>query len=121
MAKRQWCPNLARTGLRQRSLSMSSDESRAGRSEPSGRSEQANPAGEWDQAGQSDQPDQGGSGGQPASREAWQEVGREFEALGASLAAALRSARQRSDTADRTEGLQHGLRAMMDQLRQAVD
>jgi chromosome segregation ATPase len=76
---------------------MTNQESPAGQSEPTGPSEQ------------------------PSSREAWQEVGREFEALGASLASALRSARQRSDTAERTEGLQQGLRAMIDQLRQAIE
>jgi hypothetical protein len=51
----------------------------------------------------------------------WQEVGHEFETLGASLAAAFRRARDNSENRERVTDLQNGLRAMVDEVRRAVD
>jgi hypothetical protein len=56
-----------------------------------------------------------------SARGAWQDVGREFETLGASLAAAFRSARDRSENRERVADLQNGLSAMVDEVRRAVD
>jgi hypothetical protein len=55
------------------------------------------------------------------SSTAWQEVGHEFETLGASLAAAFRRARDSSENRERVSDLQNGLRAMIDEVRRAVD
>ncbi len=56
-----------------------------------------------------------------SSREAWQDVGREFEALGATLAAAFRTARERTSSREEDQELRSGLQSMIDQVRHAVE
>jgi len=54
------------------------------------------------------------------TREAWQEAGRQFQALGESLAQALRVAWEDEGNRQRLQDLQLGLEAMVERIGQAV-
>lgn len=54
------------------------------------------------------------------SGDAWQEVGQQFRALGESLAAAVRAAFEREETQRHLQELQNGLKAMVNEVDQAV-
>ena len=56
----------------------------------------------------------------PPSSDAWQEVGKQFEALGRSLATAFRTAWEREENRKRVQSLQAGLEAMVNQIGQAI-
>ena len=62
---------------------------------------------------QADQP-------QPASSDAWRDVGKQFEALGASLATAFRTAWESEENRKRLQGMQAGLEAMVNQVGKAI-
>lgn len=55
-----------------------------------------------------------------ATREAWQEVGTRLEALGKSLARAIRVAWEREDTQQHLESMQDGLQKMADEIDRAI-
>ena len=50
----------------------------------------------------------------------WQEVGRQFQTLGESLAAAMRSAWEREENRKRLEEMQNGLESMVDEVGKAI-
>jgi uncharacterized protein YukE len=52
--------------------------------------------------------------------EAWQEVGRQFQALGESLAEAFRTAWESEETRRHVQNMQGGLEAMVDKVDQAL-
>jgi hypothetical protein len=52
--------------------------------------------------------------------EAWREVGRQFQALGESLAEAFRTAWGSEETRQHVQNMQDGLKAMVDHVDQAV-
>jgi hypothetical protein len=54
------------------------------------------------------------------SGDAWREVGQQFRALGESLAAAVRAAFEREETQQHLQELQNGLKAMVNEVDQAV-
>jgi hypothetical protein len=54
------------------------------------------------------------------SSDSWQEVGRQFQSLGESLAAALRAAWEKEENRARLQELQTGLGTLVDQVGQAV-
>jgi hypothetical protein len=53
------------------------------------------------------------TGSQSADQEGWQEVGRQFQALGESLAAAMRTAWEKEENRKRLEEMQTGLESMV--------
>lgn len=53
------------------------------------------------------------------TEEAWRQVGRQFEALGESLANAFRTAWKSEETRQQVQGMREGLEAMMDKVNQA--
>ncbi len=55
-----------------------------------------------------------------ASSEAWQEVGQQFQALGESLATALRTAWKDEENRRRVQEMQAGLEAMVKEVGQAI-
>ena len=61
-------------------------------------------------------------GGQkpPSAGESWQEVGRQFEVLGASLAAAMRVSVDNEATRQRMRGMQDGIEAMVKDVDRAM-
>jgi hypothetical protein len=61
-------------------------------------------------------------GGQtsPGAGESWQDVGRQFEALGASLAAAIRASVDNEATRQHVRGMQDGLEAMVKDVDRAI-
>jgi ElaB/YqjD/DUF883 family membrane-anchored ribosome-binding protein len=59
-------------------------------------------------------------GSQPADQEGWQEVGRQFQALGESLAAAMRTAWEKEENRKRLEEMQNGLESMVSEVGQAI-
>jgi hypothetical protein len=50
----------------------------------------------------------------------WKEVGRQFEALGQSLAAAFRAARDNEENRQRVKTMQTGLESLVNQVGQAI-
>jgi hypothetical protein len=54
------------------------------------------------------------------TEEAWHEVGRQFQALGESLATAVRAGWEREETRRHLQGMQAGLEAMVDQVGQVI-
>jgi gas vesicle protein len=52
--------------------------------------------------------------------EAWREVGRQFQALGESLAEAVRTAWESEETRRHAQNMQDGLEAMIDRVDQAI-
>jgi hypothetical protein len=62
--------------------------------------------------------------GQPAgsqnTNEAWQEVGRQFQALGESLATAIQAAWQNEEVRRQAQGMKTGLEAMVNDVGQAI-
>lgn len=50
----------------------------------------------------------------------WQEVGRQFQTLGESLAATMRSAWEKEENRKRLEDMQNGLVSMVDEVSQAI-
>ncbi|MGD8245042.1 MAG: hypothetical protein PVG25_02130 [Anaerolineae bacterium] len=54
------------------------------------------------------------------TEEAWSEVGRQFEALGESLATAFRAAWQSEDTRQHVQSVQNGLEIMVNRVGQAI-
>jgi hypothetical protein len=56
----------------------------------------------------------------PDSSESWKEVGQQFQALGQSLAAAMRAAWQNEETRKRMQEVQNGVEAMVDEVGQAM-
>jgi ElaB/YqjD/DUF883 family membrane-anchored ribosome-binding protein len=52
--------------------------------------------------------------------EAWREVGRQFQALGESLAEAFRTAWESEETRRHVQNMQDGLKAMVDHVDQAI-
>ena len=59
-------------------------------------------------------------GSQAAEQEGWQEVGRQFQALGESLAAAMRTAWEKEENRKRLEEMQNGLESMVSEVGQAI-
>jgi ABC-type transporter Mla subunit MlaD len=57
---------------------------------------------------------------QSAQEEGWQEVGRQFQTLGESLAAAMRSAWENEGNHKRLDEMHNGLASMVDQVGQAI-
>lgn len=58
---------------------------------------------------------------QPASSsEAWEEVGRQFQALGESLATAFRTAWEREETRQHVQQIRQGVEAMVSEVSQAI-
>jgi hypothetical protein len=55
------------------------------------------------------------------TQDPWSEVGRQFEALGDSLARALRTAWEREETRRNVEAVQDGLQKMVDKVNRAVE
>jgi len=54
------------------------------------------------------------------TEESWREVGRQFQALGESLAEAFRSAWESEETRQHVQNMQSGLEAMVDRVDQAL-
>ena len=52
--------------------------------------------------------------------EAWREVGRQFQALGESLAEAFRTAWESAETRQHVQNMQDGLKAMVDHVDRAI-
>jgi len=59
-------------------------------------------------------------GTQPSQDASWQEVGRQFQTLGESLSAAMRSAWENEENRKRLDEMHNGLTAMVDQVGQAI-
>jgi hypothetical protein len=59
-------------------------------------------------------------GAAPSSAEAWDEVGRQFAALGASLADAFRAAWDNVENRKRVQEMQSGLETIVDEVGQAI-
>jgi hypothetical protein len=59
-------------------------------------------------------------GSQSADQEGWQEVGRQFQALGESLAAAMRTAWEKEENRKRLEEMHNGLESMVSEVGQAI-
>ena len=57
---------------------------------------------------------------QPTPGDAWRDVGKQFEALGQSLATAFRTAWESEENRKRMKGMQTGLEAMVNQVGQAI-
>jgi len=57
---------------------------------------------------------------QPTSSEAWEEVGKQFQALGESLAAAFRAAWHNEENRQRVQEMQSGLEAMVNEVGKAI-
>ena len=57
---------------------------------------------------------------QAAQEGSWQEVGRQFQTLGESLAAAMRSAWEKEENRKRLEEMQNGLESMVDEVGKAI-
>ena len=57
---------------------------------------------------------------QPAPSDAWRDVGKQFEALGASLATAFRTAWESEENRKRLQGMQAGLEAMVNEVGKAI-
>jgi ElaB/YqjD/DUF883 family membrane-anchored ribosome-binding protein len=55
-----------------------------------------------------------------SSSDSWQEVGRQFQDLGSSLAATMRAAWENEATRQRMQDVQNGLESMVDQVGQAI-
>lgn len=53
--------------------------------------------------------------------EAWREVGKQFQALGESLAEAFRTAWEREDTRRHMQNMKDGLKAMVDRLDETLE
>ena len=66
-----------------------------------------------EQTTQTDQP-------QPAPSDAWRDVGKQFEALGQSLATAIRTAWDSEENRRRTQSMKTGLEAMVNELGKAI-
>lgn len=60
------------------------------------------------------------AGAQQSSAEAWREVGRQFAALGETLAAAFRAAWGNEDTRRHVKEMQEGVETMVDEVSQAI-
>ncbi len=58
--------------------------------------------------------------GQSANSESWQEVGRQFQTLGESLAAAMRAAWENEENRRRLEEMHQGLESMVDEVGRAI-
>ena len=54
------------------------------------------------------------------SDESWHELGRQFQALGKSLAAAFRTAWESEESRQHVEGMKAGLEALVDEVGQAI-
>ena len=61
-----------------------------------------------------------GEGSQQAKEDSWQEVGRQFQAFGESLAGALRTAWENEENRKRIDEMRSGLESMVDNVGQAV-
>jgi uncharacterized coiled-coil protein SlyX len=61
------------------------------------------------------------TGEERTSEEAWSEVGRQFEALGESLAKAFRAAWEREETRRQVQSVQDGLEKMVNKVNRAVE
>ncbi len=57
---------------------------------------------------------------QPAPADAWHDVGKQFEALGQSLATAFRTAWESEENRKRMKGMQAGLEAMVNEVGKAI-
>jgi len=57
---------------------------------------------------------------QPTPGDAWRDVGKQFEALGQSLATAFRAARESEETRKHTQAMQSGLETMVKEVSQAI-
>lgn len=55
-----------------------------------------------------------------AGSDSWQEVGRQFQDLGSTLAATMRAAWENEETRQRMQDVQNGLESMVDQVGQAI-
>lgn len=62
---------------------------------------------------QTDQP-------QPTPSDAWRDVGKQFEALGVSLATAFRTAWESEENRKRLQGMQAGLESMVNEVGKAI-
>jgi hypothetical protein len=71
----------------------------------------------------SEQSGQGAAQGQgdPGGDSGWQEVGRQFQELGDSLAKAVRAAWEREDTQRSVHEMQEGLESMVSKVNQAIN
>lgn len=58
---------------------------------------------------------------QSSTGESWQDVGKQFEALGASLAQAVRAAWENENTQQRVQEMRTGLESMVREVGQAID
>ena len=56
----------------------------------------------------------------PTTDEAWREVGRQFQALGESLAEAFRTAWESAETRGHVQSMEDGLEAMIDHIGRAI-
>jgi hypothetical protein len=56
----------------------------------------------------------------PAPGDAWRDVGKQFEALGQSLAAAFRAAWESEETRKHTQAMQSGLETMVKEVSRAI-
>lgn len=66
------------------------------------------------------QTETGQPAGTPNTNEAWQEVGRQFQALGESLAAAIQAAWQNEEVRRQAQEMKSGLEAMVNDVGQAI-
>jgi hypothetical protein len=57
---------------------------------------------------------------QPSSSDAWRDVGKQFEALGQSLATAFRTAWESEENRRRTQSMKSGLEAMVNEIGKAI-
>jgi len=57
---------------------------------------------------------------QPTPGDAWRDVGKQFEALGQSLATAFRAVRESEETRKHTQAMQSGLETMVKEVSQAI-
>ncbi len=62
-----------------------------------------------------------GSGSGSSTETSWQEVGRQFEVLGQSLAQAMRTAWENEETQRRVQEMRTGLQSMAQEIGKAVD
>lgn len=65
-------------------------------------------------------PESGQPAGSQGSNEAWQEVGRQFQALGQSLAATIQAAWQNEEVRRQAQEMKTGLEAMVNDVGQAI-
>lgn len=72
-------------------------------------------------AGSESQPGQTGAGSQSTTDATWEEVGRQFQALGDSLAEAVRAAWQNESTQQTVQEMRTGVEAMVTKVGKAIE